>query len=80
MFGKHLIILWDVGTEATGEKGGYYDLLFTYGEGAKASYFISDEPEGSELTWSLRCWRGQRKPNGFKSKRIGYGTRSECDG
>ena len=57
MFARRLIILsfhvidlliWDAGTKAAGEQGGYYDLLFMYREGDEASYFVSDEPEGRE--------------------------------
>jgi len=34
------LLIWDTGTEVAGEQGNYYDPLFTYREGDKASYFI----------------------------------------
>ena len=72
------LLIWDAGTEVVGEQEDYYDPLFTYREGDEASYFISDEPEGRVVDVGLRCWRGQRKPNGFEFKRIVRGTYGEC--
>ena len=42
-------LTYDSGTEATGEQGDYYDPLFTYREGDKASYFVTSEDSEGDV-------------------------------
>ena len=73
-------LFYDSGTEtireprakATGEKGEYYDPLFTYKKGDEASYFVVSEESGGDAADIGLSGAGTSKGSPLASSSIGW--------
>ena len=68
----------ELGAEATGEQGDYYDPLFTYKEGDKASYFIVSGDSRGEAADDGPSGAGTSKESPLASSSIGWTTEASA--